>query len=72
MALPKPLAVIRTRAAAFGFEVVVGDPLRDLAGTDVFGALLHLGSLVLRALAAESGRNGIDRERLKKEFRHLT
>src|SRR5918996_3762468 len=38
---PQTLAVIRTRAAAFGFELVVGDPLRDLEGTDVFGALLH-------------------------------
>ena len=29
---PQTLAVIRTRARAFGFEVVVGDPLHDLEG----------------------------------------
>jgi glycine dehydrogenase len=38
---PQTLAVLRTRAAAFGFEVVVGDPQRDLDGREVFGALLH-------------------------------
>ena len=38
---PQTLAVIRTRAAAFGFEVVVGDPRRDLEGLEVFGGLLH-------------------------------
>jgi glycine dehydrogenase len=38
---PQTLGVIRTRARAFGFEVVVGDPLRDLEGPKVFGALLH-------------------------------
>jgi glycine dehydrogenase len=38
---PQTLAVIRTRAAAFGFEVVAGDPSDDLEGLDVFGALLH-------------------------------
>ncbi|HEX5079409.1 MAG TPA: aminomethyl-transferring glycine dehydrogenase [Geminicoccaceae bacterium] len=38
---PQTLAVIRTRAAAFGFEVVVGDPQRDLERLAVFGGLLH-------------------------------
>jgi glycine dehydrogenase len=38
---PQTLAVIRTRAGAFGFEVKVGDPLQDLDGAEVFGALLH-------------------------------
>ena len=38
---PQTLAVIRTRAGAFGFEVLVGDPATDLEGTEVFGALLH-------------------------------
>jgi glycine dehydrogenase len=38
---PQTLAVLRTRAAGFGFEVVVGDPARDLQGKEVFGALLH-------------------------------
>jgi glycine dehydrogenase len=38
---PQTLAVLRTRAGAFGFEIVVGDPLSDLEGLEVFGALLH-------------------------------
>ncbi len=38
---PQTLAVIRTRARAFGFDVVVGDPEQDLAGQEVFAALLH-------------------------------
>src|ERR687891_1175626 len=38
---PQTLAVIRTRAAAFGFEVLVGDPQRELEGLAVFGGLLH-------------------------------
>ncbi|MDH3770715.1 MAG: aminomethyl-transferring glycine dehydrogenase, partial [Nitrospirota bacterium] len=38
---PQTLAVLRTRARGFGFEIVVGDPFRDLAGQEVFGALLH-------------------------------
>ncbi|MGH6919584.1 MAG: aminomethyl-transferring glycine dehydrogenase, partial [Geminicoccaceae bacterium] len=38
---PQTLAVVRTRAAAFGFAVTVGDPLHDLEGLAVFGALLH-------------------------------
>ena len=38
---PQTLAVLRTRADGFGFEVVVGDPFTDLDGREVFGALLH-------------------------------
>jgi glycine dehydrogenase len=38
---PQTLAVVRTRARAFGFQVAVGDPARDLDGVEVFGALLH-------------------------------
>ena len=38
---PQTLAVLRTRAAAFDFEIVVGDPLADLEGLELFGALLH-------------------------------
>jgi glycine dehydrogenase len=38
---PQTLAVLRTRAQGFGFEIAVGDPLIDLAGPEVFGALLH-------------------------------
>lgn len=50
---PQTLAVIRTRAEFFGFEVVVGDPLKDLEGVELFGALLQYpGSTgVLRNLA---------------------
>ncbi len=38
---PQTLAVLRTRADGFGFEVVVGDPFTDLDRQEVFGALLH-------------------------------
>ncbi|TAK41381.1 MAG: glycine dehydrogenase (aminomethyl-transferring) [Betaproteobacteria bacterium] len=38
---PQTLAVVRTRAAAAGIVIVTGDALRDLAGADVFGALLQ-------------------------------
>ena len=38
---PQTLAVLRTRAGALGFEIVVGDPLADLEPARVFGALLH-------------------------------
>ena len=37
---PQTLAVLRTRATAFGYNIVVGDPSTDLAGHDIFGALL--------------------------------
>jgi glycine dehydrogenase len=38
---PQTLAVVQTRARAFGFEIVTGDPLCDLEACQVFGALLH-------------------------------
>ena len=38
---PQTLAVVRTRARYFGFEVVVGDPAADMETADVFGALLQ-------------------------------
>ncbi|MCR6650987.1 MAG: aminomethyl-transferring glycine dehydrogenase [Cellvibrionaceae bacterium] len=38
---PQTLAVIRTRAEHFGFEVVVGDPATELADCDCFGVLLQ-------------------------------
>jgi glycine dehydrogenase len=38
---PQTLAVLRTRAGALGFEIVVGDPFTDLEPAEVFGALLH-------------------------------
>ena len=37
---PQTIAIIRTRAAGFGFEVVVGDPEADLEPEGVFAALL--------------------------------
>ena len=37
---PQTVGVIETRARAFGFEVIVGDPARDLKPKGVFGALL--------------------------------
>ncbi|MGH6855429.1 MAG: aminomethyl-transferring glycine dehydrogenase, partial [Aestuariivirga sp.] len=37
---PQTIGVIETRAQAFGFEVIVGDPARDLKVESVFAALL--------------------------------
>ncbi|WP_018634301.1 aminomethyl-transferring glycine dehydrogenase [Neomegalonema perideroedes] len=38
---PQTLAVIRTRAEPLGWEVLVGDPLKDLDAAKVFGALIQ-------------------------------
>ena len=38
---PQTLAVIRTRAKPLGINIVVGDPLADLEGNDVFGVLVQ-------------------------------
>jgi glycine dehydrogenase len=38
---PQTLAVVKTRAAGYDFEVVTGDPATDLADQDYFGALLQ-------------------------------
>src|SRR4051794_4022125 len=38
---PQTLAVLRTRAAPLGWNLVVGDPLADLDGIEVCGALLQ-------------------------------
>src|SRR4051794_32196963 len=38
---PQTLAVLRTRAEPLGWTLQVGDPLVDLAGTEVVGALLQ-------------------------------
>ncbi len=38
---PRTIAVVRTRAPAAGIELDVGDPLRDLDRSDVFGVLLQ-------------------------------
>ena len=38
---PQTLAVLRTRAEPLRWKVIVGDPLTDLEGAEVFGALLQ-------------------------------
>jgi glycine cleavage system P protein (glycine dehydrogenase) len=37
---PQTVGVVETRARGFGFEIVIGDPLKDLKPASVFGALL--------------------------------
>src|SRR5437762_7213398 len=37
---PQTIGVIETRARAFGFDLVIGDPAKDLRPAEVFGALL--------------------------------
>ena len=37
---PQTIGVIETRAKAFGYQVIIGDPARDLKAGDVFAALL--------------------------------
>ena len=42
---PQTIDVVQTRAEPLDIKVIVGDPRRDLAGTDVYGVLLqHPGS----------------------------
>ncbi|MEH2625807.1 glycine dehydrogenase [Bradyrhizobium sp. AZCC 1719] len=38
---PQTLAVLRTRAEPLGWNLIVGDPVSDLEGADVFGGLLQ-------------------------------
>jgi glycine dehydrogenase len=38
---PQTLAVLRTRAEPLGWNLVIGDPLTDLADAEVFGGLLQ-------------------------------
>ena len=38
---PQTIAVVRTRAEPFGWQVVVGDPQKDLNASALFGALLQ-------------------------------
>ncbi len=38
---PQTIAVLRTRAEAIGWEIVIGDPFTDLVPDAVFGALLQ-------------------------------
>src|SRR5579863_5222572 len=38
---PQTLAVLRTRAEPLGWTLIVGDPLTQLTGADVFGGLLQ-------------------------------
>lgn len=37
---PQTIGVLETRASAFGYELVIGDPVNDLNPAKVFGALL--------------------------------
>ena len=37
---PQTIGVVQTRAAAFGYDVVIGDPAKDLKPESVFAALL--------------------------------
>ncbi|WP_430910922.1 aminomethyl-transferring glycine dehydrogenase [Methylobacterium sp. sgz302541] len=39
--LPQTIAVLRTRAEPFGWEIVVGDPFSEMDPTRVFGALFQ-------------------------------
>ncbi|KKJ77756.1 glycine dehydrogenase [Kiloniella litopenaei] len=39
--LPQSISVIKTRAEALGYEVVIGDPRKDLDPTAVYGALFQ-------------------------------
>ncbi len=54
---PQTIAVIRTRARWFGFEVVVGDPFTELEGREAFGVLVQYpgSSGVVRDLSALTG-----------------
>lgn len=38
---PQTLAVLRTRAEPLGWQLIVGDPVKDLDGAEVFGGLLQ-------------------------------
>ena len=38
---PQTLAVLKTRAEALGWQVRVGDPMRDLDASEVFGAIIQ-------------------------------
>jgi glycine dehydrogenase len=38
---PQTLAVLRTRAEPLGWNLIIGDPVADLDGADVFGGLLQ-------------------------------
>jgi glycine dehydrogenase len=38
---PQSIAVVRTRAESFGWQVIVGDPMTDLDATKMFGALFQ-------------------------------
>ena len=51
---PQTIAVVRTRARWFGFEVVVGDPFTEFEGREVFGVLVQYpgSSGVVRDLGA--------------------
>src|SRR5258707_10011572 len=62
---PQTLAVLHTRAEPLGWNLIVGDPLADLAKADVFGALLQYpgtsGAVrdLRPAVAALHGKGGL-------------
>lgn len=39
--LPQTIAVVRTRAEPVGWNIVVGDPVKDIGDTPIFGALFQ-------------------------------
>ncbi|GAJ28372.1 aminomethyl-transferring glycine dehydrogenase [Acidomonas methanolica] len=55
---PQTLAVLRTRAEPLGWEIVTGDPARDLDASAVFGALFSYpgSSGAVRDFRAEIGK----------------
>ncbi len=63
--LPQSIAVIKTRAAALGYEVVIGDPRKDLDPAAVYGALFQYPGVSGRVddysdlIAAIQGNKGL-------------
>ena len=45
---PQTLAVLKTRAEALGWQVRVGDPMRDLDASEVFGAIFQYPGRLIR------------------------
>jgi glycine dehydrogenase len=62
---PQTLAVLRTRAEPLGWNLIVGDPLTELDGAEVFGGLLQYPGTSGRlrdlrpAIAALHGKNAL-------------
>lgn len=62
---PQTLALLQTRAEPLGWSLVVGDPLQDVQGADVFGAIFQYpgthGEIrdLRSAIAAVKAQNGV-------------